>query len=103
MWMEVFLKEQRLWEASNQGGVLKKRDQQALSIIFVVMGDEVLKQLNTKKTIKETWEILCVINLGVEWVKKAKFQVLWREFETLILGKDELVIDFTSKLSSIVN
>ncbi|XP_078444223.1 uncharacterized protein LOC144713503 [Wolffia australiana] len=82
--------------------VTKKKDRQALSIIYGAISDEILAQLDSQLTAKETWTMLKTKNLGAARVQKARVQALKREFELLIMGEDELVCGFARKLSKVV-
>lgn len=42
------------------------------------------------------------MNIGMARVKKARIQALKWEFETLLMGEEELVAKFTGKLSRVV-
>ncbi|XP_078444827.1 uncharacterized protein LOC144713958 [Wolffia australiana] len=63
-----------------------------------VISEGITKQLDIKKSAKETWEILCKKNVGVDRVIMAKIQSLRKQFETLMMSDDETVTDFAGKL-----
>ena len=71
-------------------------------MIYSAVPEDVLAQLDNKVTAKETWESLRTINVGVERVKKAKIQMLKREFEILTMWEEEFVTDFSAKLTRLV-
>ncbi|XP_078446578.1 uncharacterized protein LOC144715516 [Wolffia australiana] len=102
MRMQVLLEQNGLWEAIEAESVTKKKDHQALLVIYGKISDEILAQLDSKLTAKETWLMLKTKNLGVARVQNARVQALKCEFELLIMGEDELVSDFAGKLSKVV-
>ena len=61
-----------------------------------------LAQFDNKVTAKETWESLRTMNVGVERVKKAKIQMLKREFEILMMQEEDFVANFAAKLTRLV-
>lgn len=73
-----------------------------MSVIFTVVTEDILPQLDINKTTKETWELQWIMNIGMARVKKARIQALKWEFETLLMGEEELVAKFTGKLSRVV-
>ncbi|XP_078441518.1 uncharacterized protein LOC144711406 [Wolffia australiana] len=91
-----------LWEVIEAKTVMKNKDQKAFSIIYGPISDDVLAQLDNKLTVKETWMILKVKNLGAAYVQKARVHTLEREFELLMKREDEPVTDFARKFSTIV-
>ncbi|KAF2310093.1 hypothetical protein GH714_006509 [Hevea brasiliensis] len=102
--MEVFMMAQGVWEPiESEGLVDKRRDKMALAAIYQGIGEDTLLQLGAKKTAKEAWNTLKVMNQGAEKVKEVRAQTLWREFEALRMGDSETVEDFSGKLTIIVN
>lgn len=52
--------------------------------------------------VKETWEFFKSTYVGVARLTKSRLQSLWREFEMLQMGENEVVTDFSGKLSRLV-
>ena len=77
----------------------RKKDPQALAVIYSAAPDDVVAQLDNKVTAKETWESLRTMNVSVECVEKAKIQMLKREFEMLTIREEESVAGFAAMLT----
>ena len=102
MRMEVLLEAYGLLGAIEDENVSRKLDRRAMSVIYSVVPEDVLAQLDNKVTAKETWESLRTMNVGVERVKKAKIQTLKREFEMLTMREEASVANFAAKLTRLV-
>ena len=102
MRMEVILEAYGLLGAIEDENVSRKLDRQAMALIYSAVPEDVLAQLDNKVTMKETWESLLTLNVGVERVKKAKIQTFKREFEMLTMGEEDSVTDFAVKLTTLV-
>ena len=63
----------------------------------------VTRELDVKKTAKQTWNTLKVKNGGVTQIHKAWIQSLKRDYENLFMDEDDLFIDYSRKLSCVVN
>lgn len=68
MSMEVYHDSHDLWQAIASEDVSKKKDWLVLSAIISVVLEDLLIILDTKKTVKENWEILWQRNLGMNQV-----------------------------------
>ena len=82
--------------------VSRKLDRRAMAVIYNVVPEDVLGQHDNKVTAKETWDSLRTMNLSVERIKKAKIQMLKREFEMLTMREQESVANFAAKLIGLV-
>ncbi|XP_058003613.1 uncharacterized protein LOC131180039 [Hevea brasiliensis] len=102
--MEVFMMAQGVWDAiESPDSIDSRRDKMALVAIYQGIGEDTLLQLGAKKTAKEAWNMLKMMNQGADKVKEVRSQTLWREFEALRMGDFENVDDFSGKLTIIVN
>ncbi|KAF2301069.1 hypothetical protein GH714_019859 [Hevea brasiliensis] len=102
--MEVFMMAQGVWDAiESPDPIDSRRDKMALVAIYQGIGEDTLLQLGAKKTAKEAWNMLKMMNQGADKVKEVRSQTLWREFEALRMGDSENVDDFSGKLTIIVN
>ncbi|KAF2324029.1 hypothetical protein GH714_006285 [Hevea brasiliensis] len=102
--MEVFMMAQGVWDAiESPDPIDSRRDKMALAAIYQGIGEDTLLQLGAKKTAKEAWNMLKMMNQGADKVKEVRSQTLWREFEALRMGDSENVDDFSGKLTIIVN
>ena len=99
--MQVHLEAYGLWEAIESDAVPRKKDRQALSVIFGALSEDIVAQLDISKTAKEIWEFLKTRHMGAARVIKARVQALRREFETMFMGEEESVADFPGKLSKV--
>ena len=108
--MECGLRANELWDAVDPGGdAFKKegtehrKDRQAASAIYSVMPMDVLQHLIAKATAKEVWDTLKLMFEGHTRVKQANLQTLLRNYETLVMGDDESVDVFASRVATLVN
>ena len=101
MQMQVHLEAYGLWEAIEFDAVPRKKDRQALLVIFGALSEDIVAQLDIFKTAKETWEFLKTRHMGAACVIKARVQALQREFENMFVGEEEYVVDFVGKISQV--
>src|SRR3954468_124555 len=108
--MECGLRANKLWDAVDPGGdefkkegAEHRKDRQAASTIYSVMLIDVLQHLIAKATAKEAWDTLKVLFEGHTRVKQANLQTLLRNYETLVMGDDETVDAFASRVVTLVN
>src|SRR3954463_7808661 len=108
--MECALRANELWDAVDPGGdAFKKegaehrKDRQAASAIYSVMPIDVLQHLIAKATAKEAWDTLKILFEGHTRVKQANLQTLLRNYKTLVMGDDECVDAFASRVVTLVN
>ena len=66
MRMEVIFEALGLLGAIEDENVSRKLDCRAMAVIYSVVLEDVLAQLDNKVTAKETWESLRTMNVGVE-------------------------------------
>jgi hypothetical protein len=79
--LEWVLESNKLWEAIDPGGDEYKKgtpkyrkDRQALTAICSVMSMDVMQHLISKKSAKEAWDTLKILNLGHARVREATLQ-----------------------------
>ena len=84
-------------------GAEHRKDRQAASAIYSVMPMDVLQHLIAKATAKEVWDMLKLAFVGHTRVKQANLQTLLRNYETLVMGDDESVDAFASRVATLVN
>ena len=73
-----------------------------MSIMFSTILEEITRDLDVDKTAKRTWESLKTKNGGVSRLRKARFQSLKKDYETLFMEDNEMILDYFGKLSLIV-
>ncbi|XP_073360416.1 uncharacterized protein [Aegilops tauschii subsp. strangulata] len=64
---------------------------------------DVLQHLIAKATAKEVWDTLKLMFEGHTRVKQANLQTLLRNYETLVMGDNEFVDAFASRVATLVN
>ncbi|CAH9140422.1 unnamed protein product [Cuscuta epithymum] len=102
--MEVFMMAQGVWDAIEaEGAVETRKDKMALAAIYQGISEDTLLQLGAKKTAKEAWNMLKIMNQGAEKVKEVRTQSLQRDFETLRMTDGESIDDYAAKLQIIVS
>ena len=103
MRMEVYLEAHGLWEVITRTKINQKKNWQALSAILNSVSKSISFQLDVKKTTKENWETIQILHVEVDHVIQLKIQSLQREFENLVMKKDEKVNDFSSRFTKIIS
>jgi hypothetical protein len=108
--MEWALESNELWEAVDPGGdeykkgaAKYRKDRQALTAISSVMPMDVMQHLISKKSAKEVWDTLKILNLRHARVCEATLQTFQKKFENLEVGEDETLNAFASRVATIVN
>ncbi|KAK1670878.1 hypothetical protein QYE76_059037 [Lolium multiflorum] len=66
-------------------------------------GMDVKQHLISKKSAKEAWETIKMLNLGYERVREAALQTLQKKYENLEMGEDETLDAFASRVATLVN
>ncbi|KAG6487034.1 hypothetical protein ZIOFF_055615 [Zingiber officinale] len=81
----------------------KKKDAKALRYIQQGIGKTIFPRIFGVKSALEAWEILRLEFEGTEKTIALKLQSLWRNFDNLKMGEQEMVHDFSSRTAEIVN
>ena len=104
--MKVFMQAHGVWEAieskDDKAVVEDKVDKRALAVIYQGIPEETLLTISEKKTSKEAWEAVKIMNLGADKVQKARAQTLKGEFEALSMKETNQIDDFYIKLNGLV-
>nr|XP_033512614.1 uncharacterized protein LOC117277294 [Nicotiana tomentosiformis] len=119
--MKVILGSQDLWEIVDSGytepdneealpqnekdvlAKIRKKDQQALTLIHQCLNDAMFEKVANATTSKEAWEILQNSLQGVDKVRKVKLQTLRADFEVLKMKESECISDYCTKVKVVVN
>jgi hypothetical protein len=106
----TLIESNELWEAVDPGGDEYKKgapkyrkDRQTLTAFCSVMPMDVRQHLISKKSTKEAWDALKILNLGHARVREVTLQNFQKKFENLEVGEDETLDAFTSRVATIVN
>ena len=81
----------------------RRKDAKALSLTEVAMVDTVFPKIAASNYAKEAWDILKTDFQGTNKVCVVKLQNIRREFENLQMKENELVADFSSRTSNLIN
>lgn len=102
MQMEVCLDSHNLWQAIVGDNVPKKKDHMVLLAILGAIPEEIMTIFDVKKIVKENWDILLLQHFEVDRVIQFQIQGLKCAYEILTMNKNEAVIEFAMKFTTIV-
>jgi hypothetical protein len=93
-----------IWEVIEPGGAGVKRahDRKAMGALLRSVPKEMWRLLSEKSTVKEAWEAVKSMRVGVDRVKDANAQRLLMDFENIIFNDGETVDDFTMRINGMV-
>ncbi|KAK9107661.1 hypothetical protein Syun_023672 [Stephania yunnanensis] len=101
--MKIILANLGVWDAvEGEGLVGKEKDQAALAAISQSIPDAVIMAIAEKETAKDVWEIIKKMSVGEDRVRKARAQLLKRQFDRMIMPETGGIVDFSQNLMSIV-
>ena len=101
--MTIILRSLGVWAAVEGDALVEEeRDQGALAAISQAVPDAVMMVIAEKETAKAAWDAIKVIHVGEDRVKKARVQVLKRQFDRMIMEDSETISVFSQKLSTVV-
>nr|XP_028964703.1 uncharacterized protein LOC114827175 [Malus domestica] len=80
-----------------------KRDAKALGVIQNAISDENFPRISNDTSAKSAWDVLEKVYRGSTKVRAVKLQSLRRDFEYIRMKDDELLDDYLSRLSEIIN
>uniref|UniRef100_K3XSH9 CCHC-type domain-containing protein n=1 Tax=Setaria italica TaxID=4555 RepID=K3XSH9_SETIT len=104
--MKLLMRAQGVWDVADPNDEQRinddEKDNMAMAIISMGLGDEMLMQVAEKESAFEMWTALCSMHMGAERTKEAKVQTLCWELENLCMGNAELVDDFAAKVMLLV-
>ena len=114
--MKVLLGSQDLWEIVQTGydeptteaeriaaKDSSKKNQKALLLIFQGVDEALFEKVSGATTAKAAWEILHKVFQGVDKAKQVRLQSLRAEYNSLRMSASESIIDYTTKLQTVVN
>ena len=100
--MRLHLEGLELWDVIELETAPRKKDRQAMSIMFSTISEELTRELDADKTAKQTWESLKTKNGDVSRIRMARFQSPKRDYKNLFMEDNEMILNYFSKLSQIV-
>ncbi|CAN6562772.1 unnamed protein product [Malus baccata var. baccata] len=80
-----------------------KRDAKALGVIQNAISDENFPRISSETYAKSAWDVLEKVYRGSTKVSAVNLQSLRRDFEYIRMKDDELLDDYLSRLSEIIN
>ncbi|KAM1349820.1 hypothetical protein EV1_003830 [Malus domestica] len=80
-----------------------KRDAKAFGVIQNAISDEIFPRISNETSAKLAWDVLEKVYRGSTKVRAVKLQSLRRDFEYIRMKDDELLDDYLSRLSEIIN
>ncbi|XP_062005962.1 uncharacterized protein LOC133723153 [Rosa rugosa] len=80
-----------------------KKDAKALGILQNSVSDEIFPRISNEETAKAGWDVLLLEFKGSEKVRAVKLQSLRRDFEYTRMNEIELLNDYSTRLTDIVN
>jgi len=101
--MQVMLEARHLWVTVSTGTAERDTDRTALECVMRSVPLEMCSTLAVKATVKEAWEVVKTMRLGVERVQEAKAMVLRKQYETIKFKDGENLDDFGMRISSLVS
>jgi hypothetical protein len=101
--MCVMLQVRGLWLAVMLGTRDVTEYWMALEVLTKAIPVEMMGTIASKPTAKIAWDVIKVMNIGVERVRKVKAGTLWREFDALKFHDGESVDDLGIRINRIIN
>jgi hypothetical protein len=103
MLMQINYEVLEIWETINPETNFKRpQDRQAMGTFMRSIPKEMWGTLGAKKTVKEAWETMKSMRVGVDRVKEISAQNLLREFENIGFKEREMVEDFGMRITNLV-
>jgi transposase InsO family protein len=101
--MKILLRALGVWEAVEcEGEADKEKDQGAIAAISQAVSDSTIMAIAEKETAKEVWQVIKQMAVGEDRVKKARAQVVKRQFDRLVMSDSSSLVEFSQLLISVV-
>ena len=103
MLVQCNLEALEIWHVIDPGtNVKRSQDRQAMSALLRSVPKEMWQMLGNHKTVKEVWEAVQTMRLGVDRVKEVNAQKLLQEFENIAFRDGETVDQFSMCITNLV-
>ncbi|XP_074341879.1 uncharacterized protein LOC141679275 [Apium graveolens] len=93
------------WLAARQNEFKNKKKKDAITLLLIQQGvsKAIFPRIMGAKASKKAWDLLRNQFLGYDAIILVKLQSLWREFDNLQMKESESIMEFFSKVSTIIN
>jgi hypothetical protein len=92
-----------IWGVIDHGiNTKRSQDRQAMSALLRSVPKEMWQTLGARSTVKEAWEAVKLMRLGVDRVKEVNAQKFLQEFENIKFKDGESVEDFGMRITNLV-
>lgn len=101
--MKILLRALGVWDAVEcEGEVDKEKDQGAIAAISQAIPDATIMAIAEKETAREVWQVIKQMAVGEDRVRKARAQVVKRQFDRLVMSDSSSLVEFSQLLVSLV-
>jgi transposase InsO family protein len=101
--MKILLRALGVWEAVEcEGEADKEKDQGAIAAISQAIPDATIMAIAEKETAREVWQVIKQMAVGEDRVRKARAQVVKRQFDRLVMSDSSSLVEFSQLLVSVV-
>jgi hypothetical protein len=101
--MRVNLQVAGMWDVINKGAGNNSEDRNTLTVLLQTVPPEMQAGLAVKNSVKEAWEVIHSMRIGVDKVKEANAERLRQEFNDISFKSGECVEDFALQISDLAN
>ncbi|KAJ4749711.1 hypothetical protein LUZ62_084116, partial [Rhynchospora pubera] len=102
--MKIIMRSLCVWEAiDGSASVDEEKDHGAMAAISQAVPDDVMMAIAEKKTANEAWEAIKEMSIGEDRVKKARAQVLKRQFDRIVMDDSDNILVFSRRFTCVVS
>ncbi|KAJ4794621.1 hypothetical protein LUZ62_045867 [Rhynchospora pubera] len=102
--MKIIMRSLCVWEAiDGSASIDAEKDHGAMAAISQAVPDDVMMAIAEKEIAKEAWEAIKEMSIGEDRVKKARAQVLKRQFDRIIMDDSDNILDFSRRFTCVVS
>jgi hypothetical protein len=103
LFMQINMEACVLWDAVERNAPSVPVDKATLAAIMRAVPADMHAALLVKRTVKEAWDVVKMMRVGVNRVRQATAQRLRKEFEALTFREGESLDSFVMRITGIVN